>query len=141
MTASAATNQSVLKIPRILILDAVVALNSTLPATLQVPPDLDFEWWWTSIFCTAASGMKILMQESTQRPFILSSSPQAPQAFNGILANNWAGLASNNAAFPLAVPYVMPANRAYQFQLTDSSGSQNTVQIALHGFGLLPVNT
>jgi len=46
---------------------------------------------------------------------------------------------ANNGAFPIAVPYVMPASRSYQHAFTDSSGAQNTVQLAYHGFALLQV--
>ncbi len=143
MTQAAAA-QNILKIPRSIILDVTV-LNAAVhqPANLQIPNDCDFEWWWISVFRTFNT-LKILMHETGvgNRAFIYSGSPNSPTAFDGIRVDNWAGLVVNNAAFPIAVPYLMPANRQYQFQFTDSTGASgdNLIQIALHGYGLLAVS-
>jgi hypothetical protein len=139
-SANAAVAASgILKIPRIHIVDSIVALNASTDVVLQVQGDADFEWWFLSIFRTAAA-MKALIAEAGagNRQFIYSGNPQA-QAFQGILVDNLAGLVANNGALPIAVPYVMPAGRTYTHHFTDSSGAQNTVQFAYHGFALLKV--
>jgi len=136
---AAVAASGILKVPRIHIVDNVVALNATQNAILQIQADADFEWWWLSISRTNAL-LKALIAEagSGNRQFIYSGNPQA-QNFQGILVDNLAGLVANNGALPIGVPYVMPAGRTYTHQFTDSSGAQNTVQFAYHGFALLRV--
>jgi len=136
---AAVTASGILKVPRIHIVDGVVALNATLDAVLQIQADADFEWWWLSISRTNAL-LKALIAEAGagNRQFIYSGNPQA-QNFQGILVDNLAGLVASNGALPIAVPYVMPAGRTYTHHFTDSSGAQNTVQFAYHGFALLKV--
>lgn len=140
MAQQAAAAQDILKIPRDIVADVVVTASTTQLQNLQIPNDCDFEWWWISVFRTS-NLLKLLMTEMGvgNRSFIYSGSPSSSAAFQGILVDNWAGLVQNNSAFPIAVPYVMPANRQYQFSLTDSSGANNTVQIALKGYGLLAI--
>lgn len=131
---------TIFKLPRKIIIDSTVAASGTTNPTMTVPPDCDFEWDWLSIFRTSGL-LKALMNETgaAQRPFILNGSPQISGLFSGIYVDNWAGLVASNGAFPEMVPYVMPANRNYQFQFTDLSAAQNVVQLAFHGYGLLPV--
>jgi hypothetical protein len=121
--------------------DAVVTLNTQQPSVLTIPQDADFEWWFLAAFRTD-SRMKVLITEAaTQRTMIFSGSQQSQQTvFNGVFIDNLAGLVSSNGAFPIAVPYVMPASRSYQHAFTDSSGAQNIVQLAYHGFALLKVS-
>jgi len=52
--------------------------------------------------------------------------------------NNWCGTALATAAFPLAVPYILPANRSYTLLFTDTSAAPNTVQLVFSGFKLWP---
>jgi len=134
------SSTQIVKVPRVLIVDVVVAASATLtPGALSIPNDADFEWWWLSIFRTDPR-LKVLITESaTQRPFIYSGSPQTPGGFLGVFVDNLAGLVSSNGEFPIAVPYVMPASRSYQHQFSDLSAAQNTVQVAYHGFALLQV--
>jgi len=136
---AAVAASGILKVPRLHIVDAVVALNASQAALMTIQSDADFEWWWLSIFRTNAA-LKALIAEagSGNRQFIYSGNPQAA-AFQGVLVDNLAGLVANNGALPIAVPYVMPAGRIYTHQFTDSSGAQNTVQLAYHGFALLRV--
>jgi len=136
---AAVTASGILKVPRIHVVDAVVALNAALDVVLQIQADADFEWWFLSIFRTNGL-LKALIAEagSGNRQFVYSGNPQA-QSFQGILVDNLAGLVANNGALPIAVPYVMPAGRTYTHHFTDSSGAQNTVQFAYHGFALLKV--
>ena len=47
-----------------------------------------------------------------------------------------AGTALATAAFPLAVPFVMPATRTYSVLFTDTSGAPNTVELVFSGFKL-----
>lgn len=138
---AAATARGIVKIPRVLVVDAVVPLNTVqFPSVLTIPQDADFEWWFLAAFRTSAF-MKVLIQEAgTSRQMIFAGSQQtSATVFNGVFIDNLAGLVASNGAFPVAVPYVMPASRAYQHQFTDSSGAQNTVQLAYHGFALLQV--
>lgn len=136
---AAVAASGILKVPRVHIVDAVVPLNASLDAVMQIQADADMEWWFLSISRTNAL-LKVLIAEagSGNRQFIYSGNPQA-QAFQGILVDNMAGLVANNGAFPIAVPYVMPAGRTYTHHFTDSSGAQNTAQFAYHGFALLRV--
>ena len=96
--------------------------------------------WFLAAFRTD-SRMKVLITEAaTQRAMIFSGSQQSSSTvFNGVFIDNLAGLVASNGAFPIAVPYVMPASRSYQHAFTDSSGAQNTVQLVYHGFALFQV--
>jgi hypothetical protein len=139
--SAAATASGIVKIPRVLVVDAVVPLNTQLPSILTIPQDADFEWWFLAAFRTNAA-MKVLITEAaTQRAMIFAGSQQSSSTvFNGVFIDNLAGLVAGNGAFPIAVPYVMPASRSYQHAFTDSSGVQNTVQLVYHGFALLQVS-
>jgi hypothetical protein len=122
------------------ILDALVVKSSIqAPFVLTILGRADFEWWFTKLHTTDPATLRVLMQDQGTSREIISTSAQALASFNGIYANNWAGLASLGAAFPIAVPYVMPASRTYGFRLTDESGSDQHVQIALSGFERIPV--
>src|SRR5713226_10666287 len=120
------------------ILDRAVPASATQdPNQLQILSDADFEWWWIAASRTS-NLLKVMMKEmATGRDFIQTSA-SAGTTFNGINIDLWAGTAQGGAAFPLAVPYIMPATRVYQFLFTDTSASINTVQLALSGFKLWP---
>lgn len=122
-------------------------LDRTVPASqvqdpnqLQILSDADFEWWW--VIASRTSGLlKVLMKEqATGRDFIgtTASATSGPATFNGINIDNWAGTALATAAFPLAVPYIMPATRVYTLLFTDTSGAPNVVEIVFSGFKLWP---
>jgi hypothetical protein len=121
------------------VVDVNVAGNAVqTPVQLQILSDADFEWWWSMVFRTSGS-LKLLMKEQgTGRDFIGTTASGTGSTFNGVNIDLWAGTAVANAAFPLAVPYVMPATRVYSFLLTDSSGETNVVEIVLNGFKLWP---
>lgn len=85
--------------------------------------------------------LKVMMKEqATGRDFIgtTASASSGPATFNGINIDNWAGTALATAAFPLAVPYIMPATRVYTILFTDTSGGTNTVELVFSGFKLWP---
>lgn len=106
---------------------------------LQILSDADFEWWW--VLASRTGTAKVLMKEqATGRDFIgtTASATSGPATFNGINLDNWAGTALATAAFPLAVPYIMPATRVYTLLLTDTSGAPNTIEIVFSGFKLWP---
>jgi hypothetical protein len=110
------------------------------PNQLQILSDADFEWWW--ILASRTSNLlKVLMKETaTGRDFIgtTASTVAGTAVFNGINIDLWAGTAANAAAFPLAVPYIMPASRVYSILFTDTSGNTNTVELVFSGFKLWP---
>jgi hypothetical protein len=110
------------------------------PNQLQILSDADFEWWW--ILASRTSNLlKVLMKEqATGRDFIgtTASATSGALTFNGIQIDNWCGTAVLTAAFPLAVPYIMPATRVYSLLFTDASGAPNTVQLVFSGFKLWP---
>jgi hypothetical protein len=123
------------------VLDVAVTASATqFPSSPQILSDADFEWWW--ILATRTSNLlKVLMKEAgTGRDFIGTTvaSGSSNVAFNGINIDNWAGTAQGNGAFPLAVPYVMPATRVYQFYFTDTSAATNNVELVFSGFKLWP---
>lgn len=123
------------------VIDANVPANAPqFPTQFQILSDADFEWWW--VIASRTSGLlKLLMKEqATGRDFIgtTASASSGPATFNGVNIDLWAGLANANAAFPLAVPYIMPATRVYTLLLTDSSGAPNTVELVFDGFKLWP---
>jgi len=124
------------------VLDRTVPANATQdPNQLQILSDADFEWWWVLASATSAAQLKVMMKEqATGRDFI-GTSPQAQAGgavFNGIFLSNWCGTAAANAAFPLAVPYIMPATRVYSLLFTDTSGAPNVTEVVFSGFKLWP---
>lgn len=123
------------------VLDRAVPLNAVQdPNQLQILSDADFEWWWLLASRTDAR-LKVMMKEqATGRDFIgtTASATSGQATFNGINIDNWCGTAQATAAFPLAVPYIMPATRVYSLLFTDGSGAQNTVQLVFSGFKLWP---
>jgi len=123
------------------VLDRVVPANTVQdPNQFQILSDADFEWWWIKASRTS-NLLKVLMKEAaTGRDFIgtTASAVAGTATFNGIQIDLWAGTALATAAFPLAVPYILPANRSYTILLTDTSGGNNTVQIVFSGFKLWP---
>jgi len=123
------------------VLDRVVPASAFQdPNQLAILSDADFEWWW--ILASRTSNLlKVLMKENaTSRDFIGStaSTIAGTAVFNGINIDNWAGTAQASAAFPLAVPYILPATRTYTFYFTDTSAAPNTVELVLSGFKLWP---
>jgi len=123
------------------VLDRTVPANQVQdPNQLQILSDADFEWWW--VLASRTSGLlKVMMKEqATGRDFIgtTASATSGPATFNGINIDNWAGTALATAAFPLAVPYIMPATRVYSLLFTDTSGAPNVVEIVFSGFKLWP---
>ena len=123
------------------VLDRVVPASAVQDANqLQILSDADFEWWWI-IASRTSNLLKVMMKEAaTGRDFIgtTASATSGPATFNGVNIDNWAGTAAATAAFPLAVPYIMPATRVYTLLFTDTSGAPNTVELVFSGFKLWP---
>jgi hypothetical protein len=121
------------------VLDRVVPASAVQdPNQLQILTDADFEWWWL-IGSRTSNLLKVLIKEAaTGRDFIgtTASTIQGAGAFNGINFDLLCGTAAAVAAFPLAVPFVMPATRTYTVLFTDSSGAPNTVELVFSGFKL-----
>lgn len=123
------------------VVDGTVATGAQLQIGLQIQTDADFEWWWTTLSRTNGL-LKLLIEEvGTGRQFIGTSGSIAAGAgtFQGVNVDNFAGMMTQNAAFPLAIPFVLPASRTYKFTLTDGgSGANNVFEIVLRGFKLWP---
>jgi hypothetical protein len=123
------------------VLDRVVPASAVQdPNQLQILSDADFEWWWT-LASRTDNRLKVMMKEqATGRDFIgtTASATSGASTFNGINIDLWAGTALASAAFPLAVPYIMPATRVYSLLFTDTSGGNNTVELVFSGFKLWP---
>jgi hypothetical protein len=123
------------------VLDRVVPASAVQdPNQLQILSDADFEWWWT-LASRTSNLLKVMMKEqATGRDFIgtTASATSGAATFNGINIDLWAGTALASAAFPLAVPYIMPATRVYSLLFTDTSVAPNTVQLVFSGFKLWP---
>jgi len=123
------------------VLDRVVPASAVQdPNQLQILSDADFEWWWI-LASRTDNRLKVLMKEAaTGRDFISTTASAVAGAatFNGINIDLWAGTALATAAFPLAVPYIMPATRVYSLLFTDTSGGNNTVELVFSGFKLWP---
>lgn len=123
------------------VLDRVVPASAVQdPNQLQILSDADFEWWWT-LASRTSNLLKIMMREqATGRDFIgtTASTVSGTATFNGINIDLWAGTALASAAFPLAVPYIMPATRVYSLLFTDTSAAPNTVEVVFSGFKLWP---
>jgi hypothetical protein len=123
------------------VIDAAVVANAVQqPTQFQILSDADFEWWWI-IASRTSNLLKVLLKEqATGRDFIgtTASATSGPATFNGINIDNWCGTAQATAAFPLAVPYIMPATRVYTLLFTDTSGATNNVEVVFSGFKLWP---
>ena len=135
---AAVAASGIFKIPRVHVVDATAPNGGSVGSSMTIQADADFEWWWLAISRTSAL-LKVLIAEAgtANRQLIYSGNPQA-QNFQGIFVDNLAGLVASNGAFPIAVPYVMPAGRIYTHQFADqTSGAPNVVQMAYHGFALL----
>ena len=121
------------------VLDRVVPANAVQDANqLQILTDADFEWWWL-IGNRTSPLLKVLIKEAaTGRDFIgtTASAVSGAGAFNGINFDLLCGTAAAVAAFPLAVPFVMPATRTYSVYYTDTSGAPNTTELVFSGFKL-----
>jgi hypothetical protein len=121
------------------VLDRVVPASAVQdPNQFQIQADADFEWWWLKASRTS-NLLKVLMKEAaTGRDFIgtTASAVSGAGAFNGINIDLWAGTAAAAAAWPLGVPFVMPATRTYTLLFSDTSGAPNTVEVVFSGFKL-----
>lgn len=121
------------------VLDRVVPASAVQdPNQLQILADADFEWWWVTGSRTS-NLLKVLMAEqATGRQFIgtTASAVSGAGAFNGINIDLFCGTIAASAAFPLAIPFVMPATRTYSLLFTDTSGAPNTVELCFNGFKL-----
>lgn len=136
------SSSGIIKVPRAIVGDISLTANTLQnPLVVNNQADGDMEIWFISIFRTN-SNLKLLWEEGgTTRRFIYSGAQPQISQFNGLYVDNIAGLVANNGAFPIAVPYVWPANRQFTFTLSDFSGATNVFEIALHGYVLLPVQS
>jgi hypothetical protein len=113
----------------------VIAANATVNSTLQIQTTADFEWVFTMSVQTSPLLNLTVIDGSVGR---LITQPQA-----GINTNQgclpitlFAGTAQQ--PFPLVEPYIIARSSSLLFNLTDLSGAQNTITLALQGFQLIP---
>ena len=113
-----------------------------------VPGIGDFELWWHGLATYQSDGVTpttnaalfIQVTESNGRKWF-DYGNQQPSPFYGIPASLYAGTGAANGLYPEAVPYVLPANRAYQISLTDFSGAAQKAQLIWKGYLLSPADT
>jgi hypothetical protein len=125
------------RIPIWYIVHQVIGANATIPASLQILAQADFEWVFTASSQTSSLLNVTMFDGSTGR---LITQPQNTQNINvGVLPISlFAGTAQ--LPFPLLEPYIIARASTVQFYLTDTSGAQNTIDLALIGFQLIPQN-
>lgn len=103
-----------------------VPANGTALAIKQIDPSSDFEWVFTMASFTSSS-LLVYFKDDTIN---FTSDP--------VLLNLFAGTAQ--LPFPVWIggqPYVFGARSVLEFDLTDTSGQNNTGQIILWGFKIL----
>jgi hypothetical protein len=140
-SASQSDASQVTKVPRTLVIDASMASGASAQSIMTIPQDADFEWDWMGAFRTSnLLKVTIAEQGAASTPFIVGVSNQSP--FQGIFIDLLCGLASNNALYPMIVPYILPAARSYQHVFYDqTSGAQNNVELVYYGSALKQVAT
>lgn len=113
----------------------VISANATVNSTLQIQTTADFEWIFTMSQQTDARLNLTVVDGSVGR---LITQPQAGVNTNqGVLPIAlFAGTAQ--LPFPLLEPYIIARSSSLVFNLTDLSGAQNTLTLALQGFQLIP---
>lgn len=102
-----------------------VAASTSVSGALQIEPRADFELVWLAATATSMSFTTELTDASGRTWQNLP--------VNG--ANQWG---TAQLPFALIVPVVLPMRTALNFKITDTSGSNNTIQLALIGYELYP---
>lgn len=116
---------------------AHTAPGNTLPISIQLPGDYDFEWWDTvaQVLPTAsATGVLVLLEINDVR-FMNSLQPGNQ---NGIPLLNWAGTAQlpYSRRFPSRL---VKRDQATVYVVNQSADDITSLSIVLKGFQLIPV--
>jgi hypothetical protein len=106
-------------------------VKCTFPMT--IPGNGDFELWWHGLGDNTSASMYINVVEQNGRRWF-DYGNQQNSGFYGVPLDLYAGTAAANGLYPEAVPYVMPANRAYNLEFVDYSGAANQVCVTWYGY-------
>lgn len=125
------------RLPIFYILGPALAIgaNATVQSNIQIQTTADFEWVFTMATYTSSSLNITMFDGSTGR---LITQGQATANTNvGILPITlFAG--SAQLPFPLVEPYIIARGASVQFTITDTSGANNALTLALFGYQLIP---
>jgi hypothetical protein len=112
-----------------------IGANATVQASIQIDTSADFEWVFTMATSTSSLLNLSLLDGSTGR---LITQPQATAnlGIGNLPLPLFAGTAQ--LPFPLLEPYIVARGASLQFTLTDASGANNSLTLALMGFRLFP---
>ncbi len=112
---------------------------ATVPFTLQINQNADFEWVFTMATWTSALLNVSLTDGSTGRAITQAQNTQNQSGVGVCPINLFAG-PNAGSPFPLLEPYVLARATSVQFYFTDLSGATNTLNLVLQGFQLVPQN-
>ena len=116
-----------------------IAPTATVPFTLQINQNADFEWVFTMATWTSALLNVSLTDGATGRAITQAQNTQNQSGVGVCPINLFAG-PNAGLPFPLLEPYVLARATSVQFYFTDLSGATNTLNLVLQGFQLVPQN-
>lgn len=125
------------RIPIFYILGPALAINAnaTTQANIQIQTTADFEWVFTMATYTDPR-LNLSMYDGSTGRLITQGQATANQNVGILPITLFAGTAQ--LPFPLVEPYIIARGAAVQFTLTDTSGANNALTLALFGYQLIP---
>jgi hypothetical protein len=108
----------------------VIGAGLQVSVGIQTPAQFDLEWWDTVAVYTGPLDVVLEVNSDT----LMNRNAPGSGNINGIDIRLWAGTAQ--LPYSRRFPWILPKQTQLLFTLTDTSGAQNTVQIALKGFQL-----
>ena len=115
-----------LRLPLWYIVNQVLLANERISPTLRIDARADFEWLYA-----------ISSQTGIFRTRIKDS---AGRNYDNAAVNNVNQWGTAQLPFAFMVPPVIVAQTTLEFDMEDTSGAGNTVQLALAGFELFPIH-
>lgn len=109
----------------IYLLDKVLTASQDVSVTLNIQARAAFEWIWLAASKTGAFQTRI--------------SDSSGREFDSDLVNDVNQWGTAQLPFALVVPHLLRAQTNLSFRLKDTSAAANTVQLALIGYELYPV--
>ena len=100
-----------------------VAASTAVTGALQIEPRADFEWVWLAATATSAS-------------FTTEFTDASGRTYQNLPVNSANQWGTAQLPFALIVPVVLPMRTALNYRITDTSGQNNTIQLALIGYEL-----